>query len=67
MEAKSIGIKSAPDGHKFIRESPQSAETTIAGGITKVPEINIEPPQVDVSSAWKMFVDETKNSLRAEA
>ena len=35
--------------------------------ISKVPEIVVEPPQIDLTSSWKMFIDRAKNSLRAMA
>ncbi|GFZ09161.1 hypothetical protein Acr_20g0009690 [Actinidia rufa] len=48
----------------FVVEfSPRTV--TIAGEITRGPEVDIEPPQNDLTSAWKMFIDRAKNSLRA--
>ena len=64
-EAKSVEIKSVLEGHEVIKEIPQNAEVTIAREITGVLEVNIEPPQIYLSSAWKMFIDGAKNSLEA--
>ncbi|GFY95398.1 hypothetical protein Acr_10g0007830 [Actinidia rufa] len=66
-EAKSIEIELAPEDHEVIKEAPQILEVTISREITKVPEVNIEPPQIDLSLAWKIFIDEAKNSLEAKA
>ena len=37
----------------------------MAKEINKVPEIHKEPPQIEHSIAWKMYVDGAKNSLGA--
>ena len=42
-------------------------EATIAGDITEGPEVNMEPPQIDFFSSWKMFVDGASNSLGSGA
>ena len=62
-EPKSVEIESAPKDYEVIKEPPQNAEVTIVGKITGVPKVNSEPPQIDLSLAWKMFADGVKNSL----
>ena len=42
---------------EVIKELPQVAEVTTAGKITEDPEVNVEPPQINLSSRWKMFID----------
>ena len=67
LGAKTVGIKSTPGDHEIIREPPQNAEATIIGEITKVPKVNVEPPQIDLTSAWKVFIDGAKNRIGARA
>ena len=59
---KSIKTKSALEVLKVIKELPQDAQVTIAGEITEVPDVGIEPPQIDLSLALKIFVDRVKNN-----
>ena len=62
---KSIGIQSAQEDNEVIKEPPQSVKVTIAKKITKVPRVNVKPPQVNLTSAWRMFVDGAKNIIGA--
>ncbi|GFY81234.1 DNAJ homologue 2 [Actinidia rufa] len=51
---RSIETKSTLDGLEVIKEPPQVVEGTIVGKITEGPEVDIEPSQIDLSSAWKI-------------
>ena len=62
---KPVETKLAFKDLEVIIEPPRVAEVTTAGDIIKDPKVDIEPPQVDLSSARKIFVDEVKNILEA--
>ena len=53
--------------HEVIKDPPQNAEAIIAEEITKVPKVIVKLSQVDLTSAWKMFVDGAKNNQGAGA
>ena len=55
--------QSTRENHEAIKEPSTIAEAANTEEITEVPEVIIEPPQVDPNSTWKMFVDGAKNSL----
>ena len=56
LEAKSIEIELALEDHDVFKEPPQSVEIAITEQITRVPGVNIELPQIDLSSSWKIFI-----------
>ena len=64
---QSVETELALEDPEVTKEPPQSAEVTNAGKITQVPEVNIEPRQIDPSSSQKMFADGEKNSIWAGA
>ena len=50
-----------------IREPSEGQGKAITRTNTKVPEVIPEPPHVDLSTMWRMFVDGAKNNLGAGA
>ena len=52
---------------EIVQEPSQDAETTVVGEAPEVPKVIAEPPQIDPTLAWKMFVDGAINSLGARA
>ena len=59
--------QSAQENNEPTKEPSTVLEVANTEKIIEVPEVIIEPPQVDPNMAWKMFVDEKKNSLGAGA
>ncbi|GFZ14587.1 hypothetical protein Acr_24g0007770 [Actinidia rufa] len=58
-----LAFQPKPGDHEVNRKPPQNTKTTVAGEISKVLEVVVEPPQIDLTSAWEIFVDRAKNSL----
>ena len=56
-----------PQVPKVIRESPQDAKTMAIGKMIEVPEVIAKPPQINPTSAWRMFVDGARNKIGARA
>ena len=65
-DAGSSKNQSIPGGPEVTEEPPQNAKTTTVGKISSGPKV-IEPPQINLISAWRMFIDRSKNNLRAGA
>ena len=45
-----------------MKKPPQNVKATIAGEIYEVLEVNVEPPQIDISTTWEMFIDGAKKT-----
>ena len=61
-EAGSSKNQLIPRGPKITREPPQNIETTTDGEMSGILEVT-EPPQIDPTTAWRMFINGAKNSL----
>ena len=48
-----------------MREPPQDTETVAASKTIEVPEVILEPPQIDLTSAQRIFIDGAKIRLGA--
>ncbi|GFY96809.1 hypothetical protein Acr_11g0011150 [Actinidia rufa] len=57
----------APSNPEVTLESSQVLETVSMGWAIEGAEVISEPPQIDLASAWEMFIDKAKNSLGARA
>ena len=54
-------------GPEVIQEPSRTVKTTIVSEMTEGPEVIAELPQIDPTSAWKIFANGAKNSLGARA
>ena len=49
----------------MLKNRPEIKKTTIVDEISKGPKVVVVLPQIDLISAWMMFVDRARNSLGA--
>ncbi|GFZ08917.1 hypothetical protein Acr_20g0007250 [Actinidia rufa] len=61
------GVLASSCESRVAREPPQDDETTAIGKTFGGPKVVLEPPQIDPTATWKIFVDGVRNSLGARA
>ena len=64
-ETQPYGTQSAQENNESIKEPSIVPYVANTKEITKVQKVVKEPPQVDPSTTWKIFVEGAKNSLGA--